>query len=43
MHLTTRLVCCEIIYTSFEKVRDFFSKILIDLGTENEAKLPRKI
>ena len=40
MHLRTRLVCSEIIYLSFEKVRDIFLK---DLCAEKGGKLPRNI
>ena len=43
MHLRARLVCSEIIYVSFEKVRDYIPKIFQDLCTENRGKLPRKI
>ena len=35
MHLRTRLVCPEIIYISFEKVRNIFLQDFKDLCTEN--------
>ena len=43
MHLRTRLVCSEIIYFSFEKVKICSSESLKELSTENRGKLSRKI
>ena len=37
MHLRARLVCSEIIYISFGKVRDYISKIFKDLRTKNRG------
>ena len=43
MHERTRLVCPEIIYISFEKVRNIFLQDFKDLCTENWGILSREI